>query len=346
MNPLERQLSTLLRAAPGDPPAAIDADALLARAPRRRRRYLPPALAAAAVVAIAVPVGLALTHDSGTTQAGPRPAVSTPARPRSTVSTLTPHPKAAAMRDLEQLLDRAPLPAGAQRLGHGVAGIGVPFGTASPNDLDRARFFTAPGTAAAALAYLKTHPLDGMTLDFSGSSSGGGTPAVESVTFVSPAKLYLSYSVAPYRGGAALRVDAQTTWVPNRPRWAFVPDSVTSADVTVIRTAFNAHPQGAPTVRRTLTGTALRRLADAVNGLPSAAPEGVHSCPAALIRSVDLVAFHTPTGDLRVSRNGGGCAFNATITSPPSKRHAYVAGTDFTAAVLSALGLPANYGYR
>ena len=41
----------------------------------------------------------------------------------------------------------------------------------------------------------------------------------------------------------------------------------------------------------------------------------------------------------------GGCAFNATNTAPPGKDEVYVDGNDFTDAVLSALGLPANYGF-
>jgi hypothetical protein len=63
-----------------------------------------------------------------------------------------------------------------------------------------------------------------------------------------------------------------------------------------------------------------------------------------LVRSSDVAVFHTPDGDIRVEHNGGGCAFNATITAPPNAGAVYISGSDFTTAVLTALGLPQNYG--
>jgi hypothetical protein len=335
MNPLERQVAALLQDAPGEPPMRIDADELLTHRPPRR--WLAPALAAAVVSALGITLAITLSGDSNN-----------PPRPKIQAQLPTPgaeSPKAVALRDLQQLLDDAPLPPGAQ-LAHEVSRLRVPFGTGSPNDLDRARFYSTPGTVAAALAYVKHHVPGGMTLDSSGSSSGGGVPDVESVTYVSPTKLFLSYSMTSGRGGIAIRVDAQTTWVPNRPSWSFVPDSVTSVDVTIVRKAYNKGMGGAPTVRRTLTGDRARELAAAVNDLPPAAPEGIHSCPAMLVDASDVVVFHSPNGNLRLAHTGGGCAFNAAITAPPSKREALVPGAAFTNAVLRELGLPVGYGMR
>jgi hypothetical protein len=334
MNPLEQQVATLLQGAPGEPPTRIDPDALLGHRPGRR---LLPAVAAAAIVAIAVPVTVLATRDSGNHPS--RPA------PHHVVTTLPARdPRAAALQALRQLLDNAPLPAGAQRLGHGIPGLSEPFDTGSPNDLDRTRFFAAPSPVTAVLAYVRADVPHGMTEDSSGSSGGSNASAVKSVTFVTPTKLYLSYSVTQRGSGSAIRVDAQTIWVPNRPSWTVVPGSVTSAEVTVVRKALNKNQGGAPTVRGTFTGDAARQLAAAINALPSAAPEGMHSCPAILVAASDVIVFHSPTGVLRISREGGICAFDARITAPPSKRVAYVPGSAFTKAVLGVLDLPANYG--
>lgn len=337
MNALEQQLAALLTQAPGEPPKAIDPDVLLAEAPQRRR-YLAPVLAAAVVVGVAVSVAVFATRGGSTS--GPAGS------PTSDVA--VPEAKAAALHNLNDLLDQVSLPPGAQRLDPGPNWLPVPDHGTSPNELDVARFFTVPGTCCIALNYVGAHLPEGMKED-SGGSSSDGTHDVESVTYVSPDKTYLSYSVADYHGDeVVMRVDAQTTWVAGRPDWSYVPADATSVDITIVRAALNPdHPEfgGAPTVQRTLTGEALTRLADALNALAAQPPEGVHSCPAILVDSRDLAVFHTPTGDIRMMRNGGGCSFNATITAPPNTDDVYVNGADFTGAVLTALGLPRNYGF-
>lgn len=60
MNTLEDEIAALLKAAPGEPPVSLDADALLETRPHRTR-VLAPLLVAAAVVAVAFSVAVA-TH--------------------------------------------------------------------------------------------------------------------------------------------------------------------------------------------------------------------------------------------------------------------------------------------
>lgn len=347
MNDLERQLASLLTQAPGEPPNDIDPDAILARAPRRRR-YLAPALAAAAVLAIAVPIAVAISRGSGTPTATSTAIGSGSPTPPATVS----DPEGDAIARITAALAAAPLPAGSTEVAHSIAGLDTPFSmSTSPNQVRRTSWWTAPGDVSAAIAYMKEHPPTGMHLQ--GWASGGSDDRQE-VDFADnpsdPASypIEIEYYMAPYQGGIALRVDAVTTWAPSRPAWSVVPGDAASADLTVVRDSLNPdRPElgGAPTVQRTLTGAALTQLADALNALPARAPEGIHSCPAMLVNARDLAVFHTPAGDIRIVRNGGGCAFNATITAAAGAGEVYVNGADFTNALLTALGLPKNYGY-
>jgi hypothetical protein len=343
MNALEQQLAKLLAEAPGEPPTLVDPDELLSRA-SRRHRFLAPALAAAAVAAIAVPITVFALGDSGTPPARPAPpgtAESSPPAPAA-------DPKADAIDRVTATLAAAPVPPGAVRSDTELKPVRNALTTSdSPNEVRRTAWWTAPGDVDAAISYLKGHAPDGMELQ---AWSGSSSDARQEVDFAGPARpdgypLELDYFVAPYAGGVAVRIDSWTTWAPNRPQWSFVPDDATSVDITVVRDALNAGLGGAPTVRRTLTGGALKQLAGAVNALAPRAPEGIHSCPAVLVRAKDLAVFHTPDGDIRMLHEGGGCAFNATIAGPAGSHEVYINGSEFTDAVLTALGLPSHYGF-
>ena len=347
MNGLEQQLASLLTDAPGEPPNAIDPDALLAGAPRSRR-YLAPTLAAAAVVAIAVPIAVFLVRDSGTTPVDNSPTAGSqaPAPPTAVAD-----PKGDAIDRITAALDAAPLPPDAVRSDTELAPVKNGFTTSdSPNEVRQTAWWTAPGEVDAAISYLKAHPPAEMT-KLATENGSGGDQGIEFETTPNDPAAYpveLDYDVAPYNGGIAVRIDSWTTWVADRPDWSFVPADATSVDVTVVRDSLNPdQPElgGAPTVERTLTGDELTQLADVINALPPRAPEGVHSCPAILVSARDTAVFHSPAGDIRIVRNMVGCAFNATITPPPGADEVYVNGSDFTDAVLAALGLPKDYGF-
>ena len=335
MDRLERELAELLKAPTDKPARSVDATALVTR-----RRNVGIALAAAAVVAIAVSVALIVTrHSSQSPQATGR----VPRTAQSTGTTSPGNPKAVAFRTVDTTLSNAPLPPGALHVGRSIAGLTSACGTpVSPNLIDRAQWWTAPGTVDAALAYVTAHRPSGMSDGGSGSSSGGGQPTIDCVEFDGPARLSLQYSVMPFAGGIAIRVDAMTIWVADRPGWSYIPSPVTSVDVTVVRQNPQLH-QGAPTVRRTLTGASAQSLADRVNRYGLLPTYGAHSCPADLggEQRSDTLVFHTARGAFRVLESMTGCSF-LSITDGRHKQVALDGNLD--PAVLRALGLPANYG--
>jgi hypothetical protein len=322
----------------------------------RRRRSVAPGVAAAGVAVLAATVVvLALRGPDSPSRAGVggplgtlQPGSTGATEPVATQSSAaSDDPKAAALAEIAAALEGAPLPPDAVRSDSPLPPLDDGFVTsASPNEVRTSRFYTAPGTVSEAFDYVKGHPPTDMSMQ-----SYGSGPQEQDIEFATaptdPASypVELDYYLVPYRSGIALRVDAWTTWAPNRPPWSLIPADATSVDLTVVRDAYNDQPAGAPTVQRTLTGDALAKLAATLNALPARAPEGVHSCPAMLMRASELAVFHTPDGDIRVSHPMDNCSFNAIITAPPSKDEVYVGGNDVTAAVLAALGLPADYGY-
>lgn len=242
----------------------------------------------------------------------------------------------------------APTLPDARSVPHAVAGLTAPFSQrGAPTLVDRARWWVAPGTLIHAADYLKVRPPRGMELSGTGlAGKGPGSVQRDWVGFGMRGDLQLDFTIVPYQGGVAVRADASTIWVPTRPSWSLIND-VTSVDVTVIRHALNPGMGGAPTVHRRLTGAAANRLADEINALPAAAPEGPHGCVRISVEASDLAVFHTAHDDVRISHPNVGCAENATITERGhTKSPALVSGTSVTHALLHALGLPDDYGMR
>jgi hypothetical protein len=351
MNEVEQQLSDLLRRAPGEPPHALDVDAVLAHEHRRWRRA-GPAIGAVAAATVAVVVGVATGLTSTSRPAAP------PASPTVTgVSTPPSNPKAAAMTRIEAAMRAAPLPPGARRAGHELPNTGQVATSTSPNEVRRTTWWTAPGTLAAAVDYIVRHRPQGMRIDSSGSAlSKSGS--VSSMTYdfaTTPTNggygLELDYVIAPYQAGVAIRVDTWTVWAPIRPSWSYAPAAATSAQVTIVRRplfkATNGPSPGAPTVARTLTGPDAQHLAQSINTVPSVAPEGIHSCPPPNLDARDTVVFHTAAGDLVFTQTGDGCSPNTAVTDPRNHRTTtFINGAKFEAIVLVALGLPTNYGHQ
>ena len=268
------------------------------------------------------------------------------ARPTSTENTLL-HlgPKAIAIDEVEATLASAPLPPGAHSVRHVIAGLNQPFSiTASPDRVVRTRWLTAPGSADGAISYLRDHPPRGMVDAGSGGSGDSSGTSIENVEFDGPGQLSLQYTLTPYHGGVAVRIDAITIWVPPRPAWSDIPSTAASVDVTVVRKNPQLH-QGAPTVHRTLTGHALTALVRAVNRRGMQPNYGPRSCPADLGGEVwtDNLVFHAGGVAYRAVQAMSGCGY-LSIESGQHRR-AFLAGS-IDAAVLRALGLSANYGGR
>ncbi|HZC73571.1 MAG TPA: hypothetical protein VE442_22940 [Jatrophihabitans sp.] len=335
MNPLERQLSALLKEAPGEPAASLDVDALLAQR-RPRRRYLAPLLAAAAVVAIATPLAVILTH-------GPAAQQADRFRLPPGDERLATHPRQAAIRTAQALIKSAPvLPRATRVSSPPLPAVDQPPSAPGAQHVQRTAFWTAPESVGAAITYLKSHPPKGMTLSGTADSGGPSVPTVESLTF-GDYDTSLQLSVVAFRGGVAVRADAQVLWAPRRSPADMVPASVTSVDVTIVRSNPQQH-LGAPTVRRTLTGDAARALADYVNALPRAVPNPMF-CPniAGNEEWSDTLVFHSAGATTRVVDDMRGCT---SITFRTGHRKPIQLSGGLNQALLHALGLPANYGAR
>ena len=304
-------------------------------ADRRSVRVLAPALAAAAVVGLTVGVLLAVrqpaTHDGSALN----PFTSRASEPR-TVTT----------RAVQRLLVTAPVVPGAVAVDHSpTKALAEPMAVpASPNLVQRARWWTAPGTVSAALSYLRSHVPRGVTPN--GSMRAGGTgPSVQGLTFAADGKQWsrptvytefeMQITATPLGSGVAIRVDTQAVWLPPRTSAELIPTSVTSVHVVVDRNG------RAATARRTLGRVPARSLATVVNRLPVDV-SGHLSCPAEF-GFVDTLTFRGPDGAVRVRAGADGCGF-VTIYRPRALRPMLSGGYSVDHAVTAALGLPRGYG--
>jgi hypothetical protein len=335
MTELERVPGTPLKNAPGEPSTTLVPPAV--QSASRPRRLLAPILAAAAVVTVAVPTAVLIDRGSS-----PEPPGDRTARP---VHRQPGDPRQAADRAAARMIATAPVPPGAHELSAApLRALAEPPSVPGAQHVQRTRFWTAPGTVTAAISYLEEHQPEGMHSSGSGRFGGPGIPTTRTVEFQGDQLRSLQYSVVSYRGGVAIRADAQVLWAPRRDPADTVPASVTSVDVLVVRQNPQAH-RGAPTVRRTLTGARARALAEFVNRLPRAIPLGAVSCPAGLVGEhwLDRLRFHT-----------AGATAELVVDLSACPRAAFQAGrraaiqlsgpTDIDHVIMKAVGLSANYG--
>jgi hypothetical protein len=339
MKELERQLATLLKDAPGEPPNTPDL-ATVSAARVSRRRWPAPLIAAAVVLAVVVPV-VALRERPALTNA---PASS----PRTGSTSDQPaHPRRAAVRAAETIIAIAPAPPGATSLDAPPVTLNTPGSTPGAQYVERTRFWSASGTVAAAISYLTSHPPAGMRWSGSGGPGDPATPGT--LEFAANAFRSVQYSVVAYHGGTAIRADAQVLWAPRRAAADMVPASLSSVDVVIVRQDPQRH-QDARTVRRTLTGTAARALADFINQLPRAVPTEYPGCPPKLggEQRTDQLVFHSAGPTVKVVVDLAGCAsttFQAGHRTPIHLSRTFVgvvSGIDHV--IMTAVGLPANYG--
>lgn len=151
----------------------------------------------------------------------------------------------------------------------------------------------------------------------------------------------LQYEFSASDTGVTIHVYAWAVWTPVRPRWSYVRGPVTSVEVTVIRKSY-IPAIAAPTVRKELTGEAVRRLADLLNSLPAQRPALCHS--AGPWDAHTTLLFHTDRRRLMVAI-AVNCMSQAGITRPGDHRTVtLVAGLGLSDAALRAIGLPSNYG--
>jgi hypothetical protein len=325
----------------------------------RRRGWTRPALAAAAVAAIALGTA-AIAHgnfhrhgaspgspsgqqtSSPTTQPTPRCGGGSPDEPTlgpsGTIGTSNDPNFASTLAAVQRTLQQVPsLPASRRVRSSPAAALDCPTTIQeSANWIDRASFWTTPGTAANVIAYFTTHPPDGMTLTSRGTISTGQGDIVELIGFgsalSSAATPGVTVSVTPLADGVGIRIDATAVWQPTKPGSERI-GTVTSVDVTVTRGT------STPTVSRTLEDPAAQRLADAVDRLSPEAP-GVRSCPNDQ-GFTDALVFHSSGRTVNVVNHVGGCG-GVSVTVNGVEQPDLAGSVD--AQVLAALGLPANYG--
>jgi hypothetical protein len=249
-----------------------------------------------------------------------------------------------------RLLARAPILPGSHEVDQ-LPGFGrISGGSANPNLIDQAHFYTAAGSMSDVITYFQQHPGAGFTTDADGGVSGSHGWLGRNLTIVPThdlpfgvsttayANLQLSVTVVPYHGGVAFRMDSEAIWRLDRTAAEHIPASVTGVEVLVDRR--DVSPQ-APNVRRLLPAADARRLAAIINLLVTVAPPGVTDCPADQ-GFTDTLTFTGAGRPLTAGVEVQGCG-GVLVRSDGDAQPALADGpVDQT--LMSMLGLPPNYG--
>ncbi|WP_188940543.1 hypothetical protein [Nakamurella endophytica] len=216
--------------------------------------------------------------------------------------------------------------------------------TGGPAVLDRSRWWRVPLLAATAQAWVHAHLPAGARVGwtdltrspaaFQAWLPGGGCPCQWPEVQV---------VVVPAGGGSAVRVDADALWVPSRTVAETVGDDVVSVDV--VRSERGA------VLRRSLSASAARPVARALDALPVGAPTVVAGGPSeGDTGATARLVFHRAAGpavDVRLVVDGPAAGAYVTVagraqpwlgtygTADPRPR-------DVDRTLRAALGLPAR----
>lgn len=316
-----------------------DIRAELDRNPRRRLSRVAPVFVVAAVVAIAV--GILLTGSTQLHSARPSPSSSTsaPTSTSSPISTTVPNTDALATSTARAILRTVPVPPGARALDNvKPAALGGASLQLSSVQAEASGVWRIPLTSSQAVDFARTHPAPGFTPN---CTCGGAR--VKWIDFYSQdRRRAINYVIRTSGAGVEIGITAIVPWVPGRPSWSLIPASATSVDVTVERVRQAGSTGGAPTVHRTLSADATRRLATTANALR---PQAESSCrgPAIMIAATDILVFHLREGSITFTLPATNCP--QFIVQAPGHKSTYVEIGTLDAALLTALGLPGNYGH-
>jgi hypothetical protein len=240
----------------------------------------------ATVAALAAGAGIAAAMDGVSESRSPAP------RPGSAAAN-----EAAARADATSLLAKLPLPSGATQSATDPTGDGkalaYPAGgtAATPNAIDDHGWWVVPGSAGAALTYVKAHPPPGSSPGMSGSSSGLSGRFVAMYGFAWPAiagvlstrSLVVEVVQLP-DGSTGLRADAQDVWITPRAASERIPSGSRILQVSLGHLVDPSRPQLFKVDKRlqrpfTVTSSAkIRRVVALINSLPGGQP-GAYSCP-------------------------------------------------------------------
>jgi hypothetical protein len=327
---------------------------IIAVEPHRRgsRRWLLAAGAAAVVVAVSVGLtqlggssaGRPAASGGPNAAGGPTTGPSGPTTGPGFAHGFPHDPQAATRRLLTAVLDTFPtLPHAVLRASAPSPQLTQPGSLPGISNLvDVRRWWTAPGSMAHALRYVRRHLPAGLTAAGSSTSGNvGGVVLSRGLDFSAtlPHTLYAQGAevlmrVVRLAGGVAVRVDVQGEWIPERTAAETIV-APSAVDVTVWAGRVT------PAAHRVFGPKEAGVLAKAVNRLPVTVAEAT-GCPAERGRGPreDDLVFSTPRGQVRVVLSTF-CQDVANVSADGTAQP-LLAGEDLNATVRAAVGLPAH----
>jgi hypothetical protein len=192
----------------------------------------------------------------------------------------------AAEADAGKLLSRLVLPAGSNRSATQPVGSSPHLSQpaqvpGTPKLIDRAGWWTVPGSPQAVLEAVAQHPPAGSRVFEESSEIQRGVELSRSIELSWPpvagvlaSRALLLTAAAEPGGTTGLRADAQVVWIVPRPASEQIP---ARARVLEVDYSGGGEPARHLTVLR---HRAVRRIAVLIDGLPIVQPSYPHSCPA------------------------------------------------------------------
>jgi hypothetical protein len=254
-------------------------------------RRLPgvTALAGCALLAVA---GCGTIHS---TRAGVTKTVTSP-------SAAAASPRSRAVADAAAILASFAVPPGARRLSGAPEDVlkHPPSTPDTPDLVDDASWWQAPGAPQAVLAWERAHLPRRLAAAGNGTLYGPGTTAAWSDSFSLPAvpgvlnsRQLLVEATAAGGGQTALRVDAQVIWLPAKPASERIPSAARVVTITAIPGLDAGGRAPAPV---TITdASVVSRIGSLLDGLP-VFPPGTYNCPADTGKGLRLTFRATARG--------------------------------------------------
>lgn len=241
----------------------------------------------AAVLVILALAGCGADHATGPGSASAGASATASAAPTASQAL---SPQQRAVQDADSMLASFVLPPGAVKLpGAPAAGGGVLRQPASqpstPTLVQKTAWYQVPGAPQSVLAWEREH----LSKRYSTFGTGSGstraaqfwdqTFALPAITDVLDSRQLILEVTAAGGGKTDIRVDAQVTWLPVRPAYAYIPATATAVTVS-LDLGLNADGAKPPAPVTITDPSVVDQFTKIINGLPLF-PPGQYSCPAA-----------------------------------------------------------------